>query len=186
MSSLDAPHATLLAAVLAAVVAVFAALIAVFNSRGAEVRASQRKLLEDHVPKLAKALHEIIATSEILLKTRSAESRRAWDARGLKAKNALLKCQTEMRYTLWGTTDALKTLSRLPSWAQHAMRHPQKARKIVDCGNALGLAVDHVVLNCLRKGKPPSWWWRLAVWRRKRQLLKAYSQFRATPRAPEK
>lgn len=182
MLPLDAPQATLLAATLAALVAIFAALVTLFNSRGAEIRASQRKLLEDHVARLGKALHEIIATSEILLKTRSAESRRAWDARGLKAKKALIKCQMEMRYPLWGATDALKTLSRLPSWAQHAIRHPRKARKIVDSGNALRLTIDHVVLSSLRWGRPPTWRCRLRIWWRRRQLLKAYANFRSTPR----
>lgn len=183
MPPLDPAQATILAASMTACVAALVALATLFNGRRAELRASQRKLLENHLPELGTALHEIVATSEILLKTRSPQARQAWDARGQKAKKALIKCQMEMRYTLWGITGALKTLSRLPSWAQHAKRHPQKAHKIVDRGNALARTIDYAVLASLRSGRPPTWWRRFLVWRRKKKLLKAYAAFKATPRA---
>jgi hypothetical protein len=184
MPSLDPAQATILAASMTACVAAFVAFATLFNGRRAELRASQRKLLENHLPKLGTALHEIVATSEILLKTRSPEARQAWDAKGLKAKKTLIRCHMEMRYTLWGITSALKTLSRLPSWAQHAKRHPQRAREIVDSGNALARTIDHAVLASLRSGRPPTWWRRFLVWRRKEKLLKAYAVFKATPRPP--
>jgi hypothetical protein len=178
-------EATMYAALLAASVASLAALLTYFNSRKAEVRASQRKLLERSIPKLGTALQEIVATSVILLKTRTSESRKSWDRRGNVAKTALLQCQKEMRYSLWGITDSFRTLSRLPSWAQHAMRHPAKAATIVGCGDALSRAIDHTVLASLRTGKPPGWWRRFLVWRRTKKLLTAYRQFRRMPRGAD-
>jgi len=183
LQNIQPAEATLYASVIAAFIASFATLLTFFNSRGAELRSSQRKLLETSIPKLGKALHEIVATAEILLKTRSPESRKSWDKRGNAAKTDLLSCQKEMRYALWGITDSFRTLSRLPSWSQHAMRHPAKARVIVNCGDDLSRVIDHDVLASLRTGKPPNWWHRFWVRRRAKQLTRAYEDFRKTPRA---
>lgn len=174
-SSLDAPTATLLAATATSVLTV----VALINGRSAELRSSQRKLLETEVGKLATALYEVVATADILLRTKSAESHKSWSERATKAKDALILCQRQMRYPLWGITDALRTLSRLPGWTQYAKRYPTKSQALLQHGDNLRDAIDRAVLNCLRTGRTPSWFRRWRVGRAEKRLIHAYKTFRS-------
>jgi len=78
---MDQGLATLIAAILAAAASIATSL----STRASEVRMANRKTIEAALEELQECIHQLIATSNILLKNRTEKSRSNW--RG-KAENA--------------------------------------------------------------------------------------------------
>lgn len=171
----DAP---VIAALIAAIASFALSTFNMWHSLGTEARTVHRKALDTEIPKLSTALHEIMAVSRILVKTRTVEAQKRLDAKGLEAKEALLAARGNLRYPLWGVADALKTLSRLPSWAQHAKRFPTHSTELLAAGDALREALDSAIMYSLEEGCRPSIFKRWKVVRKEKRLLHVYSVFR--------
>lgn len=174
------PVATLAAAFAALLISIVTTLITLWNSRRQDSRGAFRDLLTDNVAELSDGLHQIIATSHILLKTKSPESQKAWVDKGSLAKAKLMNCRSVLRYPLWGVTDSLNTLARLPSWAAHAKRYPSAAAALVDAGDKLREKIDDAVFYAVMKGKRPKRKLRKQVLAAEKRLIEVYQKFRNT------
>jgi len=122
--------------------------------RQAELRVSYRKSLEPFVADLGNALHQIIATSQILAKT-SDETYAKWREANRKAQAKLKELRPNLRYSLLGADDALRTLTRVPDWADHLRREPERFSQLMKDANRLLAQVDSVVRRGFVQGKPP-------------------------------
>lgn len=177
---LDQPTATLSAAAAAVLIALANTGVTLWNSRRQNSRGAFRDLLTENVSELSDGLHQIIATSTILLKTRTPESHKAWCEKGSQAKEKLGECRSKLRYPLWGVTDSLNTLSRLPSWAAHAKRFPEAAASLVRSGDDLRQQIDEAVFYAIMKGRRPSSKICRNVRRSEKKLKAVYAEFRST------
>ncbi len=177
---------TLLAALIAAAASIYTAILAFLGKYSAELRLAHRKTIEPHICELAKAIHETLATSNILIKARSAESQVNWRERADFAKEKLKDLRVMLKYSLWGITNGLNTLTRLPDWIEHARAFPENAEAIFRRGKKLGDTLDNVIRHSYTKGVPPSWIDRFRILRLERHLRREYARFKGQHKIQEK
>lgn len=175
---MEAQTATLIAASIAAAASLSALYFNLRGSRLSELRVAHRKTLEPSINELGEALHETVATSHILLKARSDVSAISWRNRSQVAKGKLLALVPKLRYPLWGITDALRTLSRLPDWVEHSrLKYPQHALIICTKGTKLSRALDRTIKNCYAMGRAPALRERIEVLYLVRSFRRSYKRF---------
>lgn len=148
---------TLVAAVIAAIVASISLFVTTRTQRLSELRAVQRRTLEPHLLVLGEALHNVLASSRIYLKTRSAGSAAKWLGNAHTAQNELKNLRPKLRYPLWGVDETIRVLSRIPNWIEHLRSEPARAEALLNAANALRERLDKCVRKCYRDGREPSW-----------------------------
>jgi hypothetical protein len=144
--------ATLIAAVIAAVSSIF---ILLLNKKG-EIRKANRKTLESYIYDLSESMHQLIATSNIILKTKTEESRVNWTEKAEEAKLKLKELRPKIRYVLWGIDDSIQTLTRLPDYTLYTIADEKTSSKLVDAGTKFGNAIDLCIRNCYLHGRSPN------------------------------
>jgi len=172
---MDNGLATLVAAIVAAFSGVFSLILtSVFNWSNVQ-RNAHRDLLSPYMPVLSKELHQIIACSDMISKSKTTESVRSWHDRALESQTVLKNMRTELRYPLWGIDVGLHTITRLPNWVENARKCPNVAKNLLTHGDKLGYLIDLAILDCYRRGLPPT---AFAKWRIKRRAEKLRAEFR--------
>ena len=174
-------QATLIAAAIAALTSIITLIITfifhISSEKSAEMRVSYRQSLEKYIPELSDSIHSTIATSKILTQAKSEPSIQNWREKAEKAQAKLKELRVNLRYSLWGITEALNTLTRLPDWIEHARGFPEHEKHIFDKGKKLGDAIDKSIHNSYTYGRPPTYleiYWVLFC---QVQLEKAYKSF---------
>lgn len=149
--------ATLIAAVVAAAAALLSLVVSVTASRSSEFRAAHREALQPHLVGLGKALHQVLATSSILLKRAAlGKETQRWIDRGAEAAELLKQLRVQVRYPLHGLDSALRTLSRMPEWiATFRGLKEQGATSLIEEAHKLAELVDRAVRRSYRYGRPP-------------------------------
>ncbi len=170
LMTLTAEQLTLLAAIIAAVASVITLLMNIFAARSAEMRVAHRQSLEKFIHKLSSAIHATIATANILTKAKTEPAIKNWRDKATEAQNNLKELRLILRYPLWGITDAMNTLTRLPNWIEGAIRFPNNAKLIFIKGKRLGIEIDISIRNSYTHGRPPTLYERFRVWIAERQL----------------
>lgn len=162
---IDRGFATLIAAIIAAI----SSLIVLFSKKNEEIRAANRKSLEKYIKDLSGSIHQLIATSNILLKAKTTESQDNWKEKAESAKETLKKIRPELTYSLWGIDNSLQTLSRLPDFTAYTLVDKDTATKVVKRGSQLGDCINKCIKNCYLEGRAPTWFERnkikLLEWR---------------------
>lgn len=169
---MDRATATLVAALVAAA----GSIISLFVKRASTMRKAHRDSLEPHIGELAKSIHQAVATSAIIVKTNSTQSRERWRARGTDTKKTLKALRTELRYSLWGLDKAIRELALLPDWVEHAWDYPEYRKELIERGDKLSDALDRSIRRCYAKGRTPSWFERAYVECRRRHLKSSYNE----------
>lgn len=146
---------TLIAAVIGATASVIVLLLNLNAQRKAELRLAHRKSLEPHVADLGESLHQILACSNILLKTKSEVSRKNWLERAKQAQKTLKALRLKLRYPLWGLDDGFRVLSRLPDWCDHLRGDVERGRRLLKRADRLRAALDGAILGSYTNGRPP-------------------------------
>ncbi len=172
------PIATIITAVIAVLVSFVTLGISLTAGRRAAKRGAFRDLIAEHFGDASSALHEVVATADVLLKTRSAKSRASWIMRGNKAKEDLMSVRKQLRITLGPMDAGSRNLARLPSWTAHSERYPKHSSALLLAGDQLREVLDDVLLAVYFQGEPPTWWQSWRVSKANTKLLKAYAAFR--------
>ena len=153
---LTTEQVTLVAALLAFVASVVTLAGNLFKQRSSDFGAAHRRLLEPHVHNLSEALHQIGASSSLLIKNRDNDVVSArWREKADEAQSEIKKCRRVLRYPLWGLDDGLRTVSRLADWVDHVRATPETAQSILDAGGELRGALDQAIRKSYLKGRPP-------------------------------
>ena len=172
----------------AALVAALASLATLFfqvrANRTAELRKAHRTVLIETLPELSEAIHQIIATSSILLKCSSPEAIVSWKKRGQTAKSKISLIRPRLRYPLWGISDHIHLLSRFPDWIAHSQKCPNHAKIIAQRGQSLGKAVDWTIMRCFRYGRPPTLMERWIVNNLARRFRRSFDDFKESRHDP--
>jgi hypothetical protein len=169
--------ATLVAAGIAATAAIVSLVFNISSNRSSEFRAAHREVLRPKLAILGKALHEVVATSSILLERASTgKDPQAWISRGASAADVLKQVRLELRYPLHGLDDALRTLSRSPEWtATYKGRKDMGAQALVDSVKKLAKATDKAIRKSYLRGRPPGLATRFKVNRAERRVRKTWA-----------
>ena len=149
---------TLIAAIIAALASLITLILNFFASRASEFRAAHREILKPHLHDLSQALYSTIATTKILSEAKTEPAIENWRERANDAKSQLKDLRIRLRYPLWGITDSMNTLSRIPDWIEHARPLPSKhSSALFKRGRSLGIYLDGAIRNSYAKGRPPTW-----------------------------
>jgi hypothetical protein len=155
-------EATLAAAAVAAMASLLSLVVNARSARSAEIRAAQRDGVRPSLEELSKCLHECVATAKVVLeREEGTEGRLTWISRGNRAADDLKAIRSRVRLTLSGVDGGLRTLSRVPHWAQNYHDVPD-ARAFLTRADALRTALDRAVARAYHRGRPPRrrevWW----------------------------
>lgn len=142
---------------IAACIAALSSIYALVFKKNQEIRTAKRKSLEKYTSDLSKSIHEIIASSKILLETKSSKSETNWKNKSQTAKDLLQKIRPELTYALWGIDKSIQSFSRLPDFTAYTLSNIKVSKKIVKKGTRLGNAINRCVKNCYSYGRSPSW-----------------------------
>lgn len=165
-------YGTFIAAVIAAIVS----LISLVSSKSIEKHIAYRKTLEDHIEELGYAIHTTLATSKILLKTKTDDSTNNWREKSNKAQRLLKELYVSLRYPLWGLTEGLRALTRLPDWMENAKKVPNYSEKLFLKGKKLGAELDRAIRNSYNYGRAPNYFEQIRVKKAVSELYKIYEE----------
>lgn len=177
MMELEPEHATLLAAVIAAVASIITLAFTLASKRGEESRAAHRAVIVGELKIVGRALHEVLALSNIQLKAIKKDIHPERYKAAAQAARALKAVRLDVRYTLWGLDSGFRELARLPDWIGHAKVDEKAANEIFALGKALGEDLDRAVRAAYVNGQTPNAWQRFRVERRTHALRKRYQMF---------
>jgi hypothetical protein len=168
--------ATLLAAIIAALVSIIVLLVQVFSSTDAEARGAHRQIIETYLAEIAEALHSIIATSEIMMKTKSDASYNEWKRKAHVSQEKLRSIRGKVRYPLWGIDEGLRVMIRVPNWITHFKKRVPESRKVLDAADALSIALDNAIRYSYSRGRPPTFIERWIVGRKAKALRSLFEK----------
>ena len=166
-----------LATLIAAIIAAVAAILGLKAQRTSEFRAAHRNILNPYIHELGKSIHEAVAASKILLNAKSSESLANWRERAGIARDSLKELRPKLRYPLWGLDKALRDLSRLPDWIEHARDFDKHSKKLLKRGESLANTVDRCVRRAYAYGRPPRMYERILLKIRRISYRRYYSRF---------
>jgi hypothetical protein len=176
--SITAEQVTFIAAVIAAFASVITLVMNIFAARSSEMRVAHRRSLEQHIHDLSDAIHSTVATTKILTQAKTEPAVENWRERADCAQNKLKELRVILRYPLWGITDAMNTLTRLPDWIENARRFPKYSELIFSKGKKLGDEIDKAIRNSYTFGRPPNFIERKSVKTAEKRLEKAYENMK--------
>lgn len=135
------------------------------TGRRSEFRAAHRKVLGEHVDELARAIHETVATSNVIFKrVRRGESWNTWYDRAQQAAEDLKTLRRKLRYPLWGFDNALRSLTRLPDWLGHVREDREGTKELLERADRLRDLLDTMIRRAYLRGRPPTPLDRVQVW----------------------
>jgi hypothetical protein len=170
-------QATLIAAAVAAGASLITLVVTVVSKRGAESRAAQRAVIANELKGIGRAIHEVLALTNIQLKVLKETQHPEKYRLAADAAKRVKETRLEVRYTLWGLDEGFRTLARLPDWIGHAKPNPTVAAELFELGRRLGQELDLAVRTAYIKGRTPSWWRTYWVKRRAKELRERYEAF---------
>lgn len=175
---MDKETVTLISAITAAIASVVGLLLKIIADRKTELREVKRKALEAYIVDLGQALHEVVASSNTLLQPAKEKQRPKWVERAKNAQQTLKRLRPKVRYSLWGTEDAIRSLSYLPDWTARRQANLNNTRNLIKKATALRLELDIVIRNCYDDGRVP--WLRERLWLKYRNycFLRAWGKTR--------
>lgn len=174
---MEEPTATLLAAIIAAGASVLTLLHTTATKRAEEVRLANRAVLAGDLKAVGKAIHEVIALSNIQMKNLNDPIHPERYRKAAEAARRLKALRQEIRYSLWGLDGGFRELTRLPDWIGHAKIAPEVASELFKLAKLLGEQLDQGVRSAYLHGRPPGLWRQFLVNRRARALRQRYERF---------
>lgn len=150
----DAQAAVLAAAIAAgiSIVSLVATLLAGWRT---DTKAAYRRTFESFLSSLSDSVHSTIATAIIIGKTKSPKARENWRNKAKGPKDCLKDLARKVKYPLWGLSDHLQTLSRLPDWADHLAAAKAPSAEFDELAREYGAGVDDVIKDAFLRGRPP-------------------------------
>lgn len=134
------------------------------TARGAATRAAHRAVLQPHLSDLATSIHGVVAGA-VLAHRRLQDDKTAGHAleNSQSAAADLKKHRLEVKYSLPGLQEPLRTLTRAPDWIATYKGDPS-GDGFIECLQRLSGRVDATITRSYRRGRPPTRWeqWRLS------------------------
>jgi hypothetical protein len=177
---MTAPEATLIASGVAAVATLLTLIVTVLNKRREEMRTAHRDVIAEDLKRIGKAIHEVMALSNIQLKLLNKPQHGEKYQLAAEAARRLKDTRMDVRYTLWGLDEGFRALARLPDWVGHAKVEESAAVEIFEIAKRLGTQLDLAVRDAYVNGRAPSRWRTYRVNREASRLRDRYNRFAAT------
>ena len=168
------PTATLISAVIAAGAGIVVIILQVIGDWGSESRGAHRLIIQPYLEKLGEAIFSIVATCDIMLKTKTDESHASWKAKAHGAQVSLKDIRAKIRYPLWGLDEGIRALTRLPNWTALFRRRPVEAKALLKRADQLRWAIDLAVRHSYTYGRPPIFYESYLVSYRTKQIRKLF------------
>ena len=147
------------------------------------MRVAHRNAIVPDLNRIAEGVHQVTASSTVL-RTRIGEGRdpTAWYEKAAAGRQIIDAVRPRVKYSLYGLTDPLRTLSRMPDWVAHtANADGELADNLIEDMQKLQRAIDSAIRRSYRRGLPPSpirrWW----LSRKSLKAKAAYQHFLDSP-----
>lgn len=147
------------------------------------MRVAHRNAIVPDLSRIADGVHQVTASSTVL-RTRIGENKdpKGWYEKAAAGRQIIEAVRPRVKYSLYGLTDPLRTLSRMPDWVAHtANADGQLADTLIDDMQKLQRAIDSAIRRSYRRGLPPSpirrWW----LDRKSSNAKATYQKFLASP-----
>lgn len=137
--------------------------------RGA-IRQAAAKNLND----VGRLVHEVIALSYVLAKVSSDQAHKEKHEKAREAADRLKSKRLDVRYSLWGIEEGLRTLTRIPDWVAHMRVDTKRREQLLVAASELGAILNDVIRKTYLTGAVPA---RCSRWRVQRKAAKAKSIF---------
>ncbi|MFY1711621.1 hypothetical protein [Tritonibacter mobilis] len=111
--------ATLIAAGLGAVISILNLLLAGNFRKQEEMRGAIRLAAAENLNDVGRLVHEVIALSYVLAKVNSDQAHKEKHEKAREAADRLKSKRLDVRYSLWGIEEGLRTLTQIPDWVAH-------------------------------------------------------------------
>ena len=151
---MDAPTATLVAALTAAIASIASLVLRSRSELRAELRETNRKKLESLVDDLGDAMHKLVACSTLRARDRDQANAQYWDSKIVEARTTLRKIRPRVRYQLWGLDEGLKALIALPDWL--TSKTATDTSQLLSAAHGLRASLDQSIRLCYRHGRTPT------------------------------
>jgi hypothetical protein len=171
---MTAETATLIAAGLAAVVSILNLLLTGTFRKQEEMRGAIRSAAAANHDDIGRLVHEVIALSYVLSKVNSDQAHKEKHEKAREAADKLKSKRLDVRYSLWGIEEGLRTLTRVPDWIAHTRVDVPRREKLLAAAKELGEVVDDVVRKTYLTGAVPG---RFSRWRVQRKAANAKTIF---------
>lgn len=165
-----------LATLIAAIIAAFLSFVNLAYRSRSKSKAAYRELLNDVVNELSQAIHETVAISNVIVKTSTNEALENWRKKGSNAKSNLKELTYKTRYSLYGLEKGMRTLSRLPDWAEHKRHKPEEYEPLLKKAGQLKYWLDYSIRKSYFDGTSPSLFQKLMVKYAETRLRKSYNR----------
>ena len=171
---MTAETVTLIAASLAALVSIMNLLLTGTFRKQEELRAAIRSAAAENLDDVGRLIHEVIALSYVLSKANSDQSHTEKHKQARAAADRLKDKRLDVRYSLWGIEEGLRSLTRIPDWVAHTRVDVQRRKKLLAAASELGEVLDDVIRKTYLTGAVPG---RFSRWRVKLKAFKAKAVF---------
>ena len=162
--------ATLLAAVIAAVLSLVTLLISAYLAKVSDFRITRRSALTSDFTKLGAKLYEIIALSVKMSQCKTDDSFASARSSADAVAREIDTLRLNTRYPLWGLDSGFRTIKWMPVYIAHMkdrLTEP-RAKELLRLGTKLREAMDVAICQAYFRGQQPS------IFERTRVNIRAY------------
>lgn len=108
---------------------------------------------------IAEGIHNVTASSTVMRdRIMAGKDPSAWYARAAEGRKQLDAVRPRVKYSLYGLTEPLRVLSRMPDWLSHTAKANSEvdySERLLRDMQALQVSVDMAVRWSYRRGLPP-------------------------------
>lgn len=148
--------AVLVAAGVAAVSSLITLVVSLISSRRAGIVVAYRNSIEGFLSALSDNIHQVVAIALTLGRTNTDVARKNWREKGTLPKQELKRLVRQVKYPLWGLSEHLQTLTRLPDWSDHIVAAGADFNSFDNSTRQYGAFIDKAIQQSYLKGRPPS------------------------------
>lgn len=169
-------EATVLAALIAAVVSLASAALSYGSAKAIDSKATHRGLIGQALNEIGALIYELVALSKKMTDMRTDENFSSVRGKADSAAHRLDELRRNHRYALWGVDDGFRTIKWMPIYVAHHKneRQSKRTKEIILLGTKLRRAMDSAIAKSYYTGRPPTLAARLHVKYRAWRLRKFF------------
>ena len=155
---MDQGDATLLAAVIAAVLSVVSLFVSAHFSRQSDLRSTRRNALASEFTDLGNKLYQLVALSVKMSQCKTDASFAATRTQADTVAKEIDQIRLKTRYPLWGLDSGFRTIKWMPVYIAHMkdQRTSERTKELLIRGTSLREAMDVAICHAYFHGQQPT------------------------------
>lgn len=128
--------------------------LSIYEGRRSEKRQIFRKLMDDEIGNIGRALHEVIACTDLALtKATTSKGQKRWRQEAARANAELHKLRLKLHYPIKPFCEEFKIVTQIPIWAtKYKDKEKSTKNEFLELANTLIQTIDHAFYECYLTG----------------------------------